>query len=94
MQYVLLHLWPVSLLGGEGIIHHIFDGEPGHGTLREGNDPIDCFHRGVQLTVGLQREFTADLKREVVRLRDSISFTYCIHLSTVSPTRISGFICD
>lgn len=61
LWYVLLYLWSVSLLWGEGVIHHIFDGQPGHGTLREWNDPIDGFHHGVQFTMGLQRELTADL---------------------------------
>lgn len=56
------YLWPVSRLVGKGFVHHIFDGESGHGTLSEGNDLIYAFHHGVQLGVGIQRELSADLR--------------------------------
>lgn len=58
------YLWPVSLLGGEGHIHHVSDGQAGHGALGEGDDLVDALHHGVQLGVGLQRELAADLKTE------------------------------
>lgn len=62
MQDGSQYLWPVSLLCGEGYIHHISDGEPSHGALSEGDDLVDAFHHGVQLAVRLQRELAADLK--------------------------------
>lgn len=60
----LRYLRPVSLLGSEGRVHHVFDGEARHGALSEGDDLIDAFHHGVQLGVGLQGELTADLRTE------------------------------
>lgn len=60
---MLQHLWPVSLLGCEGVIHHVFDGEPRHGALCKGDDLIDAFHHGIQLAVCLQRELATDLHR-------------------------------
>lgn len=66
-QAVWCHLRSVSSLGGEGIVHHVFDGEAGHGALSEGNDLIDAFHHRLQLSVSLQRELAADLKTRAER---------------------------
>ena len=54
-------LWPVSLLFSEGHVHHVSDGESGHGALSQGDDLVDAFHHGVQLAMGLQGELAADL---------------------------------
>lgn len=56
------YLWPVSSLSSKSFIHHVSDGESGHGTLSEGDDLIDGFHYVAQPAVSLQRELSADLK--------------------------------
>lgn len=63
-ESLLGDLWPVSLLGSEGHVHHVSDGEAGHGALSQRNDLVDALHHRVQLGVSLQRELTADLKVE------------------------------
>lgn len=56
------YLRPVSSLSSKSFIHHVSDGEPGHGTLSEGDDLIDGFHYVAQPAVSLQSELSADLK--------------------------------
>lgn len=78
------YLWPVSLLGGEGHIHHVSDGQAGHGALGEGDDLVDALHHGVQLGVGLQRELTADLKTEEEKQLWKIASSIIVFIQTIS----------
>lgn len=86
LEVSVRYLWPVSLLGGEGHIHHVSDGQAGHGALGEGDDLVDALHHGVQLGVGLQRELTADLKTEEEKQLWKITSSVIVFIQTEDRT--------
>lgn len=55
-------LGPVPLLGREGHVHGVSDGEAGHGALGQRDDLVDGVHHAAQAGVALQRELAAHLQ--------------------------------
>lgn len=55
-------LGPVALLGGEGHVDGVSDGEAGHGALRQRDDLLDGLHHALQAGVALQGELAAHLQ--------------------------------